>query len=1033
MSKTRNLLAALSASAVFLLITAFYVQSRPMRMLIEHDESSVGNKEDPDARLHYEWMLLHNPATGEIPKDIREREMAFATTLPTREQMNVLNKSQSMQTANWVSRGPYNVGGRTRALAIDVANANHILAGGVSGGMWQSLDGGATWAKKTPLGSHHSVTCILQDTRAGQTNTWYYGTGERLGNSASSAGAFFTGNGIFKSIDNGATWSRLPINIGDPQNFDNAFDVVWNIAIDPTNGNLFAATYATIYRSTDGGQNWTAVLGGIGASTTSAGADVQVTSTGRVYATVSSDGTSPGIWTSTSGAAGTWTNINPAGLPATYARIVIGIAPSNQNSVYFLLGPPNTDNPSGHRIWKYDASGGTWDPRVLPAQGGLTGNFDSQGSYDLLVRVKPDNENTVVIGGVNLYRSTDGFATSAATNWIGGYTTANNSYESYPNSHADQHSFVFVTGSSVAYSGHDGGISKTSNILASTVAWTFLNNGYLTTQCYTVALDHGSSSPNILSGFQDNGCWGVQSSSSTAGWQQTFGGDGAYTAIANGGASMYVSSQNGNTYRLFSPFGSSDFTRVDPQGGGNYLFINPFALDQNNSNLMYLAGGTTVWRNSDLTLIPTGSNNPATVGWSSLSNSAMPEAVSALAISRANPANRLYIGTQAGNLKRVDGANTGNPSGVEVGAALPGGNIASIAIDPADANKVLVALSNYGVENLFYTANGGTNWTNVEGNLGGASGPSARAATIVTFGGTTTYYVGTSIGLYSTSSLNGSSTVWAQEGAATIGNVVVTFLDSRQSDGTVIVGTHANGTYSNAGATPPLTTTVYSGDANNDAVCDIRDILPIGQFYGATGPARVGGSTTWSAQTATVWSVAAATYADCDGNGTVEGNDITGIINNYGRTRSSYDAPKVDKEKLCNDLLKEIDSQPVQSEGMKEIRKAIIRYMQNDLGIVFRYSLDQNYPNPFNPSTTIRFSVPEHMAHTEIAIYTITGQRVWTKALSDVEIGNHEVIWNGELSSGASAASSMYFYRLTAYREEGGQTFSAVRRMLLIK
>ena len=37
-----------------------------------------------------------------------------------------------------MSRGPWNVGGRTRALAIDVANENRMLAGGISGGMWLS-------------------------------------------------------------------------------------------------------------------------------------------------------------------------------------------------------------------------------------------------------------------------------------------------------------------------------------------------------------------------------------------------------------------------------------------------------------------------------------------------------------------------------------------------------------------------------------------------------------------------------------------------------------------------------------------------------------------------------------------------------------------------------------------------------------------------------------------------------------------------------------------------------------------------------
>ena len=70
--------------------------------------------------------MLKNPKTGIIPVGIRQRELAFAKTLPSLNPGNALLKSNQEQGLSWSSRGPVNQGGRTRALAIDVANENNI-------------------------------------------------------------------------------------------------------------------------------------------------------------------------------------------------------------------------------------------------------------------------------------------------------------------------------------------------------------------------------------------------------------------------------------------------------------------------------------------------------------------------------------------------------------------------------------------------------------------------------------------------------------------------------------------------------------------------------------------------------------------------------------------------------------------------------------------------------------------------------------------------------------------------------------------
>lgn len=792
--------------------------------------------EDPRARAAYEAYRLRDPKTGKIPAGMRQKEIEFARSIPTREALLRSGNYKGvpggeLQSLAWSQRGPINVGGRTRALGVDVTNENIILAGGVSGGLWRSTDGGSTWALVSGISNLHSITCIAQDIRAGHTNTWYYGTGELDGNSATGGGAPYRGDGYYKSTDDGITWTKLTsTSSGTPQSFDNGFEYCWNIAIDVSNtaqDEIYAATFGAISRSTDGGATWTTVLGGYSTTENNGSlysrySDVLVTSTGIVYAALSqenqagSSSASAGVWRSTDGI--TWTNISDLTFPALYNRVVLGLAPSNENVVYVLAETPGSGHqtsyvgsPEDHSFWKYtyisgdgSGAGGSWSDRSgnLPSYGQPVGEFASQGGYDLVVKVKPDNENVVYLGATDLFRSTNGFADTNASAWIGGYATSNN-VSQYPNHHPDQHAIVFSSiDPSVMWSGNDGGVQKTTNDVAPAVSWIWLNNGYFTTQFYTIAIDHATVGNDvIIGGTQDNGTWFTNTTDAGISWGRILGGDGTYCAVADGRSSYYASFPGGPTYRLLlnSGGGMTGFTRVDPTGGSGYLFVNPFILNPNNSGQMYLAGGTRIWRNDDLTSIPLSSNSTTLVNWVNMTNTNVASTtVTALDLSTA-PANRLYYGRSNGHVYRVDDANNGNPPQTDVtGAAFPaGGYVSSIAIDPTNADNVLVVFSNYIVQSLFYTTDGGTSWTPVGGNLeqfpnGTGDGPSVRWAKIATGA----YFVGTSTGLYSTFNLNGMSTVWAQEGSAEIGNSVVDMIDFRRLDGRMVVATHGNGIYS---------------------------------------------------------------------------------------------------------------------------------------------------------------------------------------------------------------------------------------------
>ena len=288
--------------------------------------------DNPTERVVWEKIRLMDPATGQIPRNIHKKERTFAKTLPSVNFSNAKNISQ----ANWVHRGPFNVGGRTRALAIDVTNENILFAGGASGGMFRSTDGGMSWSMTTHPNQLHNVTCVSQDTRPGKENIWYFGSGELRGSSASGGEAYYQGNGIYKSIDGGLSWDSLSSTATNtPHSFDNDFDFIWNIVTDPSNDSMdviYAATYGSIYRSADGGASWSKSINGGNAYHN----NVAITSNGVVYATLSSDGSSSGrgIWRSDDGI--NWTKINDAMFPPIYARIAIGINPSNENEIYFL-------------------------------------------------------------------------------------------------------------------------------------------------------------------------------------------------------------------------------------------------------------------------------------------------------------------------------------------------------------------------------------------------------------------------------------------------------------------------------------------------------------------------------------------------------------------------------------------------------------------------------------------------------------------------------------------------------------------------
>ena len=218
--------------------------------------------------------------------------------------------------------------------------------------------------------------------------------------------------------------------------------------------------------------------------------------------------------------------------------------------------------------------------------------------------------------------------------------------------------------------------------------------------------------------------------------------------------------------------------------------------------MMFLVAGRVIWRNISLTQVPDRNVEPTVVGWQELNISNVDALITDIEVSYHNP-DVLYYGTNNGRVFKLTGINNARQSDMtleQLNIDLNGGYVSDISASPADDEELLVSASNYGVRSVFHSSNGGLTFEDVSGNLeestdGSGGGPSVRSLEIVPLLDGLRYFVGTSSGLFSTSLLDGSNTVWTPESSELIGRSVVRMMDYRPIDGRLVVATHGNGVY----------------------------------------------------------------------------------------------------------------------------------------------------------------------------------------------------------------------------------------------
>lgn len=723
------------------------------------------------------------------------------------------------------------VSGRTIAIAVHPTDPDKVYAGTANGGLYRSLDGGASWKALMDSAQSLAVGAVTLD--LGNPSTVWVGTGEGNGSADS-----FAGVGIYRIINaesaaptlEGPFGTRVA-GCGSPVDNGVAFlgTSITRIVFDPLNNNRM----------------W------VGNTTGVAGIGVGVGLGGS------------------NGRIGLWLSENPGAATPTFAlcsdtgagtRAIkdIVVEPGNANNMLFhlvdraagnaLTGVYRTTNAAAAsvagntsftstRVINLNATtlngelaiqktGAT--VTVLSAHGLSTGrvqkstdggatfgaalasgnNFcGGQCFYDIAVALDPSNANNMYIAGATapiFARSTDGTNFAASSGGL----------------HADSHAIAIAPSNpAVIYTGNDGGIYRSSN---SGVSWTSLNvAGFNATQFMSMAT-HASDPEFMIGGTQDNG---TELKRADGTWTRTDFGDGGFSAIDQSSTSlasirMYHTYFNSTASPLVayatstSPTAFENWTVRGCNGvAGNGIscthtavrFYAPLALGPGTPNTVYF-GSDRLFRSADNGVNHTTvSQNPITSG--------VP--ITAIGIAPSSDNVRL-VGLQNGGIFRTTtGAATLNSvDPVGVGSVVPDFIVARAAIDRNNADIAYVTLSGFapagqGIYRTANLSNAAPAWTARSSGI-----PSIPInAFVIDPRNSAHLYAGTDIGVYRSTDSGANWTAFSS-GLPRVPVFDMAFQGATLASGvhTLRIATHGRGIWEIAIQSPPTATTEVATD-----------------------------------------------------------------------------------------------------------------------------------------------------------------------------------------------------------------------------
>jgi len=634
---------------------------------------------------------------------------------------------------NYQGNGPDS--GEVADIAIDPRGGTDkvIFVATESGGMWQSTDGGQTWTTTFDHNASLSMGAVVLD--PANPSIVYAGTGNPTNT------GFFKGVGVYKSTDDGQTWTLTPMSAG--------FGGVSIVRmVMPATNVLVVGTQGGVTVSTDGGGSFT--IPTINGVTNSQINDLHLdpATPTTIYASVKG----AGIFRSTNSGA-TWgpnlfSTQNGSPLDNTtnpnFTPGFISFAQTktpNNNTIYASVQNVNASaaNPKWG-LFVYSNSSALW---TKAAGGGNPSNNCGQCGYDQTIGVDPLDGTVVYLGFVDMW---------ASTNSGGSFSEIGHNQV-----HNDHHALTFsphlagaTAGQVPFWDGSDGGVA-----LATSQGGTFTAaNGPIPGAGTAIAsnlfrnIDIGRGSTSnakyTYGGMQDTGTGTFNGNSDTpTTWHLHIDGDGAgvavdpcnpaHAVIMDDGC-LQVTTDGGGSYNGASLAGGSN------PGGPGFSFGNTFAFDQvctsGTDNTVFAAvvnyatapsPGQGCFGSGTQTYSLYRSTNGGS-NYSSVANG-LTQQVNAIATVKIDP-NLVWIGLSDGNLQLSTNAQAGSPTFAAPAAQPPQAGVdpvTAVAIDPNNTQNVVVTYAgtcgatcnNNPNKHVYMTSNGGASWTDIGGTVGG--------------------------------------------------------------------------------------------------------------------------------------------------------------------------------------------------------------------------------------------------------------------------------------------------------------------------